>query len=265
VYRNAKVRWLVVLVCALAAIAGGRLASGGAEGGVAPVLPDLDQTTPYGIAVQRRAGRYVLVFGSAVDNIGRGPLNIDARRAAGAHAMDATQLIRRTDGSVVRRPLGRIVMYEHAETHSHWHLHRFERYELRRPNGTRVLRAIKQGFCLGDRYDRNRNQRLPGEPASPRWTHECGRGRPGLRRLNEGISPGYGDDYAPYLEGQHFRLRGLRAGRYVLVHRVNPVGAIRESNVRNNAASVLLELRRPAGRAPRVVILRRCPSSADCG
>jgi Lysyl oxidase len=265
VYRSAKVRWLVVLACVSAAAVGGAFALSGTGGGPTPRLPDLDQTAPYGVSVQRREGRYVLVFGSAVDNVGRGALEIDARRRGAAHGMDATQLIRRSDGSVVRRPLGRIVMYEHAETHSHWHLHRFERYELRRASdGARVLRAIKQGFCLGDRYDRDRTETLPGEPAVARWTHECGRGQPGRRRLNEGISPGYGDDYAPYLEGQHFRLRGLRAGRYVIVHRVNPYGVIRESNYRNNAASVLIELRRPAGRAPRVVVLRRCPGSGAC-
>lgn len=264
VYRSAKVRWLGALSCATAAAVGGVLAVS-AGGGATPRLPDLDQTAPYAVSVQRRDGRYVLVFGSSVENVGRGPLEIDARRAGSARAMDAAQVIRRSDGSVVRRPLGRIVLYERAETHSHWHLHRFERYELRRPgDGRRLLRAVKQGFCLGDRYDRDRDERMAGEPSAPRWTHECGRGETGRRRLNEGISPGYGDDYAPYLEGQFFSLRGLRAGRYVIVQRVNPYRVLRESSYANNAASVLVELRRPAGGPPRAVVLRRCPGSATC-
>jgi Lysyl oxidase len=265
VYRSAKMRWLGVLACVVGAAAGGVFAVGLAGGTPASRLPDLDQTAPYAVSVQRREGRYVLVFGSAVENVGRGALEIEGRRSGSARAMDTTQIIRRTDRSILRRPLGRILWYEHAETHSHWHLHRFERYELRRAgDGQRVLRAIKQGFCLGDRYDRNRNELIPGEPFTERWTHACMRGNTGLRRINEGISPGYGDDYAPYLEGQFFSLRGLRAGRYVIVHRVNPFGVLRESSYANNAASVLVELRRPAGRAPRVVVLRRCGGSASC-
>lgn len=263
--RSRTVRWVAV-AAGVAGAVGAVLGAGVAQTSPKPILPDLDQATPYSVSVQKREGRYVLAFASAAENVGRGPLAIQARRPAGARAMDATQLVRRTDGSVVRRPLGRIVRYEHAETHSHWHLYRFARYELHRAaDHTLARRAIKQGFCLGDRYDVDRGHRQQGEPARPRWTHECGRGQRALRYLDEGISPGYGDDYLPYLEGQHFPLRGLPAGRYVLVHRVNPDGVLREAKTGNNASSVLLELRRPAGRAPRVVVLGRCPDRARCG
>jgi hypothetical protein len=264
-YRRRSVRWAALTAGAVGVVVAVGLGAGGAERPAAPVLPDLDQAAPYGVSVQRREGRYVLAFGSAVDNLGRGALTIEARRPGRAPQMDATQLVRRSDGSVERRRLGPILRYERAETHSHWHLHRFARYELRRASDRRLaLRAIKQGFCLGDRYDADRGKRRPGEPAKARWTHECGRGEPGRQRLVQGISPGYGDDYAPYLEGQHFPLRGLRAGRYVLVQRVNPYGVLREVRTANNASSVLLELRRPAGRAPLVLVLERCPDSARC-
>ncbi|MBD0290502.1 MAG: hypothetical protein ICV74_04530 [Thermoleophilia bacterium] len=254
----------VVVLVGLAAGLGARLVVG-AAGAPQPLLPDLEQAAPYAVSVERRGRGYVLAFGSAVDNVGRGPLVIVGRRPGVALTMTAAQIIHRSDGSRLRRPLGEILAYEHAETHSHWHLHRFARYELRRAGGDeRLARARKQGFCLGDRYDANRFRRLPTEPRSARYTSECGKGETGLRSLREGISVGYGDDYAPYLEGQFISLRGLRAGRYLLVHRANHARALRESDYGNNASSVLLELRRPPGERPRVRVLERCPDAATC-
>lgn len=264
-YRSRRMRWLAVAAGVVAVAVAVGLAVGGTDTAATPLLPDLDQATPYAVSVQKREGRYVLAFGAAFDNVGRGALRIEARRPGPARTMDAAQLVQAADGSHEAHRLGRTVRYEHAETHSHWHLHRFARYDLlRASDGRLALRAIKQGFCLGDRYDTDRGRRRPGEPAEPRWTHECGRGRPDLERLVQGISPGYGDDYAPYLEGQHFPLSRLSAGRYVLVHRVNADALLREATTQNNAASVLLELRRPAGRAPFVLVLARCPDSARC-
>ena len=70
----------------------------------------------------------------------------------------------------------------------------------------------------------------------------------------------------PTLEGQYIDVTDLRPGRYVLVHRANPDGSVRETNYANNAASVLLELRAPRvpGRAPGVAVLARCPDSERC-
>ena len=81
--------------------------------------------------------------------------------------------------------------------------------------------------------------------------------------LQEGISVGYGDDYAANLEGQYLRLTGLAPGRYVLVHRVNADRRLRELDHRNNAASLLLRLRW-RGREPLVRVLRTCPARARC-
>ncbi|MDQ3891216.1 MAG: lysyl oxidase family protein [Actinomycetota bacterium] len=265
VYIRVTVRSLLVAVpLALAAALAARLVVGAGEH-APPLLPDLDEAPPYSVSVERRAGEYVLAFGSAVDNVGRGPLVVVGERVGSARRMIATQLILRPGGSSVARPLGPLVAYEHAETHSHWHLHGFARYELRRVDGSEPLvRARKQGFCLGDRYDSNRSRRLAGEPRVARYTAECGKGQSERRSLREGISVGYGDDYAPYLEGQFVPLSGLRARRYLLVHRVNYSRALRESDYENNASSLLIELRRPAGKPPRVRVLARCPDSATC-
>lgn len=257
-------RWLVVLALAGAVAAVATQLVGG-QSTPTRVLPDLDQAVPSAISVKRHEGAYVLAFASAVDNVGRGPLLIEGRRSGSARVMNARQLIRRSDGSTARHALGPQLAYEYAKTHAHWHLHRFARYEIRYASDPdRVVRGVKAGFCLGDRYDTSRSRRLPGEPLDPVWTHECGRGRPDIRSIREGISVGYGDDYAPYLEGQFIRLRGLAAGRYLLVHVANPARLLRERSYSNNASSVLFSLRRPAGRAPSIRILRRCPATGVC-
>jgi len=214
---------------------------------LAAPLPDLDQATPFGLSVTRRDGRSLLVFGSAVDNVGRGDLVVEGRRW-GAE-LRTWQVV----GSR-RLPLPVRLVYVRAETHQHWHFPGFERYELRSPTGRAVARDHKSGFCLRDAYE---TQAL-GRP--PRFTGECGSRRPGARTLREGISPGFGDDYVPEKEGQAIDVTGLPAGRYVLVHRANPDHLLRERSYANNDASVLLSLR--GGTA---TILRRCPATADCG
>lgn len=261
-------RWLVGSTAAAAAVAFVLVAQpwAGSPAPPRPVLPDLDQAVPQAVSLRREGRRTLLVFASAVDNVGSGPLLVQARRRDRSVArMETRQAIVRSDGSRVYRALGPLVWYERAATHAHWHLHRFARYELRTADASRrLLRATKMGFCLGDRYDSNGRIRLPREPADGVWTHECGRGAPGLLRMNEGISVGFGDDYAPYLEGQYVDVTGLRAGRYLLVHVANPARALREASYRNNAASVLVALRRPAGREPSVHLVRRCPDANRC-
>jgi hypothetical protein len=213
---------------------------------LASPLPDLDQATPFGVSVVRRGGRSLLVFGSAVDNVGRAPLLVEGRRVGGE--MRTWQIV-----GAGRIPLPVRLRYVRSETHQHWHFPALERYELRRPDGTLVGRDRKTGFCLRDAYE----TRPLGRP--PVWTSECGLRRPAALVVRQGITPGFGDDYVPLKEGQSIDVTGLR-GRFVLVHRTNPDRVLRERSYANNAASVLVELAH--GRA---TILRRCPATAACG
>ena len=213
---------------------------------LAAPLPDLDQAAPFGVSVVQHGRRAQLVFGSAVDNVGRGPLVVEAHRVGGE--MRTWQLIGKQRAVLPVR-----LRYVHSETHQHWHFPGFERYELRRVDGSLVGRDQKTGFCLRDAYETQALNRAPV------WTSECARNRPGAAAVRQGISPGFGDDYVPLKEGQSIDVTGL-SGRFVLVHRANPDRVLRERSYANNAASVLLEL--AGGRA---TILRRCPSSAVCG
>ena len=235
-------RWLAVLVVSAAGVA---LAAAGIlllrDDGPEELLPDLDQAVPAELEIVEEGDSYRLVFASAVDNVGSGPLLIEGgRRGRETPAMKVRQLVRRTDGGARMRELPGEIRYARTKTHEHWHLLGFEVYELRAAGeGTLVRPSEKTGFCLGDRYE------------------------PGLLSLRQGISPGYGDDYDPGLEDQFVDVTNVPPGRYLLVHRTNPERSIEEASYENNAASVLIQLRR-SGAIPTVRVLARCPDADTC-
>ena len=226
-------------------------------------LPDLDQEVPWDLQVTSTARGHRLGFGSAVSNVGDGPLIVSGGRERTADTMTADQLVEISDAPMaVVEGVGRL-RYVRSHDHEHWHLLDFERYELRRVGGdSRRVTDRKTGFCLGDRY-RTRGPALPAEPLAPRYTSRCGLGATGRLHLVEGISVGYGDDYPANLEGQSLPLTGLAAGRYLLIHRVNVQRRLHETAYGNNASSLLLRLRWRAG-VPRIRVLRGCPDTEHC-
>jgi hypothetical protein len=259
-------RWLAVFAVAAVGVA---LSAAGLlllrDDGPSELLPDLDQALPSKLEIVEEGDTYRLVFASAVDNVGAGPLLIEGERPdRGTPGMTVRQLVRGSDGSMRAHAVPGELRYVTSETHEHWHLLGFETYELRRAaDGTLVQPDAKTGFCLGDRYETLGGGDLPGKPDRPVWTEECGRDEPGLLTVREGISPGYGDDYDPGLEGQSLNVTNVPAGRYLLVHRANPERALEEDDYSNNVASVLIQLRR-AGAIPSVRVLARCPDAETC-
>jgi Lysyl oxidase len=259
----------VVMALLLAAVTiGAADRSGVAAARAERLLPDLDQATPRGLVITsaRRGGRvkYRLGFGSAVSNVGDGPLVITGHRSGlDDREMTADQLVER-DGAPQEVVSGvGWLRYVVSPDHRHWHLLGFDRYELRRagrPNAT--VGDRKSGFCLGDRY-RAAGRPLPSAPARPLYTSRCGLGDTGLLEIEEGISVGYGDYYKPTLEGQYLPLSGLPGGRYVLAHRVNRERRLRELDYGNNAASLLFALRWRHGR-PEIRVQRSCPGTDRC-
>ena len=190
-------RVLPVVAAIAAAVAATVVAAGRSQRAAAGSerLPDLDQATPSGLVVTR-AGTgarpvYRLGFRSAVANVGRGPLVIEAHRPGpGSDTMAADQLVERGGAPAeVVEGVGRL-RYVVSPDHRHWHLLHFDRYELRRAGGTSSLvQDRKTGFCLGDRYAmRGRNR--PAGP--PEYTHRCGLRKPELLGVTQGISVGYG-------------------------------------------------------------------------
>jgi glucose/arabinose dehydrogenase len=251
---------LALATCATALVFAGR-ASSAATG--AERLPDLVQVTPTDLVITHVGSSYRLGFRSAVSNLGDGPLIINGHRpGADVGTMVADQVVEREGAPAEVVPGAGQLRYVVSPDHRHWHLLGFERYELRRAGQTvAAARDEKTGFCLGDRYASV--ERPAARAASPGYRGRCGLGDPELLGIEEGISVGYGDDYAANLEGQYLRLDGLPDGRYVLVHKVNTDGRLRELDYTNNAASLLLALRWEDGQ-PMVRILRDCPGTARC-
>jgi hypothetical protein len=229
-----------------------------------PLLPDLQQETPYALGIATDGKRFHLGFASVAYNYGDGPLRIEGHRATTRDpAMQADQVIDYDDGT--RQRVERIgqMRYVDAITHRHWHYLKFDTYSLRRPDGTVARPDRKTGFCLGDRLAAPAIGPLPAKPPFGEYSGNCGFDDPELLDVQEGISVGYGDDYGPQLEGQFVDITRVPAGRYALVHQLNADGALREKSTANNAASVLVDVRWRGG-APRVTQLARCPLSATC-
>ncbi len=258
-------RWVAVLVVSAAGVA---LGAAGLlllrDDGPKELLPDLDPAAPTNLEIVQDGDVYRLIFAGAVDNVGPGPLLVEGERPSReTAAMSARQLVRRTDGSARTRPVQGRLAYADLGRRSEWRLAGFEVYELRSAPGGQVIQsAAPAGSCLGDRY-RTEGAPPPGRPDRPVWTDECGRDQPGLLVLREGISQGFGADFGPGLDGQSVDVTNVPAGRYVLVHRVNPQRSLEEGDYANNAASLLIQLRR-AGSIPSVRVLARCPRADTC-
>jgi glucose/arabinose dehydrogenase len=260
---------LIALLGVAAFVLAGAQAFGAPSVAVAQHLPDLDQETPsdlrVGVSGPSNAPTHWLGFRSAVRNVGVGPFVIQGTLTFPASdlVMRADQIIRVENApATVVSGVGEL-HYVRSPDHQHWHLVGFDHYELRRAGESGVLVSDrKTGFCLGDRYLAT-NRLLPGMPRNKVYRSRCGLGQPGLQSIREGISVGYGDDYKAFLEYQDLPLTGLTDGQYVLVHRVNADGRLRELTTENNAASLLLDIRWVGGK-PSVRILARCPDTDRC-
>ena len=227
--------------------------------------PDLVQTVPSDLVTRNRSDRFELGFTSAVENHGDGPLRVNGSRTSATPDMTAEQLVRRADGSLAHNPGVGTIRYTRSEGHQHWHLLRFDVYELRRASDRRLVKPDrKTGFCLDDRYDSGRDFR--NKPSRAVLNTNCRYNETNAMSVGMGISVGYGDDYHAYLEGQSFDVTGLPAGEYLLVHRVNFDKRLRERRYTNNSASVRLRLGKPpgGGRPPGVEVLERCLGTGNC-
>ena len=226
------------------------------------LLPDLDQRAPSGLSVTPLHGHFRLGFTSASDNVGRGRLWITGVRPNRAvYEMRADQVVQVRGGGVrVYRDVGHI-RFVNDPPHHHWHLMRFQEFELRRASDYAIVqRDHKTGFCLRDRHH------LASARVGRFFKDNCGQWQTGRMSVVMGTSVGYTDLYPGYFHGQSLDLLGVPAGDYVLVHRSNASRAIRELRHDNNAASLRVRVGWPRGtrRTPSVGVLRSCPSSERC-
>ena len=226
------------------------------------LLADLDQRAPWGLSIAPMHGHFRLGFSSASDNVGRGRLWIRGLRpSTRVYEMRADQIVEvRGAGIRIYRGVGHI-RFVNDSPHHHWHLMRFQEFELRRASDYAIVeRDHKTGFCLRDRHH------LASAHVGPHFLDNCGQWQTGRMSVEMGTSVGYTDLYPGHFHGQSLDLLGVPAGEYVLVHRANWSRRIQELRYDNNAASLRLRIAWPHGphRTPSVRVLRSCPGSERC-
>jgi len=227
---------------------------------VQELLPDFDQRAPRDLAIAGGPGHWLLGFTSLVDNIGLGPSILVGVRPPGATRMTATQHVRLANG--LTRTYDEVAQFRYTNSppHHHWHLMRFDSFELRTLDGHTLVRDRKSGFCLADHWGAAPGS-WPGR--RPHFLGDCDQFHPEATHVRMGTTPGYTDRYPAFFHGQNVDISGVPAGIYDVMHRVNASMLLRELRYDNNAASVRIRLRWVAGR-PSVKVLRSCPATATC-
>ncbi len=227
---------------------------------VREVLPDFDQRPPSNLQIAGGPGLWRLGFTSLVDNLGPGPAIVEGVRHPGSPRMDATQHVLLSNGRLRSYAAAGRLRYTNSPPHHHWHLMRFDAFELRTPDGRLLVRDRKTGFCLADHWGH-----APGTfpDRHPRFLGDCAQYDPSATHVVQGTSPGYTDRYPAFFHGQNLDVTGVPAGIYVLGHRANANLLLHELRYDNDAASVRIRLTWAGGR-PSVVVLRNCPATASC-
>jgi hypothetical protein len=227
---------------------------------VQELLPDFDQRAPTGLTIAGRAGHWLLGFTSLVDNVGLGPSELVGVRPPGEKRMVGAQRVHLANGKVRTYDDVAQIRYTNSPPHHHWHLMRFDSFELRTPDGATIVRDRKSGFCLADHWGT-----APGywPDRHPHFLGDCEQYRPDATHVLMGTTPGYTDRYPAFFHGQNVEITGVPAGTYVLMHRVNASMLLHELRYDNDAASVRVRLTWRNG-YPTVRVLRSCPATATC-
>jgi lysyl oxidase len=246
-----------------------------------------EATSPRGECLKSGPAKAVrLRFTSSADNVGDGPLLLFGRRDG---VDEPTMRVRQAfqsgvDGPIpdgyatAQRATTAFAYYEPAQSHEHWHLMGFERFQLRNRAGEALATDRKNGFCLGDRYPTRDVGRLTytpedgtpsGKVADLLDGNMCGHHDPDALDVVEGISVGSGDDYRYQVDFQWLDITHVPSGVYDLVHTVNPDRTLLEKDYANNSSSVSLSIRwldeaGPLQVPPRVEFLRSCPGQVRC-
>ncbi len=227
---------------------------------VRELLPDFDQRAPSGLVISGSGSHWLLGFTSLVDNIGLGRAQLVGVRAPGESRMTGTQAVTLANGRV--RVYRRVAQFRYTNSppHHHWHLMRFDSFELRALDGTTLVRDRKSGFCLADHWGAAPGL-WPGR--TPHFLGDCEQFHPEATRVVMGTTPGYTDRYPAFFHGQNVDISAVPAGIYVLTHRANASMQLRELRYDNDAASVRIRLVWRAG-VPTVSVLRSCNATPIC-
>ena len=184
------------------------------------LLPDLRMEEPRDPRINLdKEGRHLLKFGTAIQNIGEGRLQIRLKNE-GEGRQDAYQDLLDADGNVVESNLVGDMLW-HPE-HDHYHMKDVILYELRKdkPDGEVVRDSGKISICFID------FKHIPGWPktAAPNYKFEECYGSV------YGITPGWMDEYPSFLPYQWIDVTGVPDGEYYLVQTVDINHKLSESD-----------------------------------
>jgi len=146
-------------------------------------------------------------------------------------------------------------LFEYSACHRHYHFSGYALYELFGADPTSgtsapLLTGRKQAFCLED-FERD-----PAATTAGPAVYTCS---------NQGISVGWADTYASYLDGQWLDITGLAPGQYWLKVTINPYNvatspiyapstaaaiAMQESDYSDNVAIVPITIPTKIGGGP---------------
>ena len=174
--------------------------------------------------------------------------------------MTGTQRVRLANGKTRTYNDVAQFRYTNSPPHHHWHLMRFDSFELHTLDGTHA-RARPQERLLPRRPLGRRAGPLPRR--HPDFLGDCDQFHPEATHVDMGTSPGYTDRYPAFFHGQNVDITGVPAGTTMLMHRVNASMNLRELRYDNDAASVRIRLTWHAG-APIGARPAHCQATATC-
>jgi hypothetical protein len=226
---------------------------------VEELLPDFAQRPPSGLAIQGSSGYWLLGFTSMVDNIGLGPSTFVGVRTPKQKRMTGTQRVLLANGKSRTYTGVAQFRYTNSPPHHHWHLMKFDSFQLRTLTGETLVSDRKSGFCLADHWGAAPGS-WPGR--RPHFLGDCKQYDPEALTVTMGTTPGYTDRYPAFFHGQNVDISHVPAGIYDLVHRVNANMLLHELRYDNDVASVRIRLTWKRG-VPHVTLLRSC-RAATC-
>lgn len=212
----------------------------------APANLELDRST--------RPGHVLLRAASSIDNHGRGPMELRARRT-GRHGWRVYQAIYdrhgrahlfRTSASLVFKYVpGERYGYGNVGSASYWKLRHAAGFQLWSIDAHfKAIALVRTGpkvdYCL-----RDLQRTAPSRLSPPAAVYPACSQDPSLRRDVLGTSVGWSDIYPAEYPQQWIDVTGLH-GRFAFVQRADPDNLLFESSRRNDVSETYVQL--PSGR-----------------
>lgn len=184
-----------------------------------------------------KPGRVLLRFASMTSNMGEGMLHVVALKPPSEATTQPVQQRIYGDYTVFARDAGNFVYHPQ---HEHFHLDRFETYELRPVKSPKVVASgTKVSFCLTD------IAKVPGRPERPPMSLSLDLPPLSCGTREQGISAGFTDYYGPKLPDQWVDVTDVPTGEYELVLTSDPDNVMVESDETNNTVRFPLHYKNP--------------------